>query len=341
MTVRMSDFLKKIGRLAFLILTVFFVGVVGYVFIEKWSILDAIYMTIITLSTIGYGEARPLSDGGRVFTIIYVLICVTTIAYTFSALIETIFSAEFAFELRKRRMNKTLEQLNNHIIVCGYGRVGHNAVQVLQREHKGKIVIVERELEVAERIRKDGFLVLQGDATTDETLRLAKIERAWGLIVATSNDATNLFIVLSARALNPKLTIVARASQAENEGKILRAGASRVISPYHIGGQRMAHSLLHPQLTEFLDVLTLDSGLELWLEDILVQENSALAGMKMEEADIRRRTGVTLLAVVSGDNIITPNQSTYFKAQDHLIVLGTREQLKALVQMVSQDKVTR
>ena len=335
----MSRFIKKIGRSALLILAVFLIGVVGYVVIEKWSFLDAVYMTIITVSTIGYGETHPLSDGGRIFTIIYVLICVSTIAYTFSALIETVFSAEFVHQLRKQQMNKALEQLDNHIIVCGYGRVGYNAVEILRREHHGKIAIIEREVEVAQRIREQGLIVLQGDATTDEMLRQAKIERAWGLIVATSNDATNLFIVLSARSLNPSLTIVARASYAENESKMLRAGANRVIFPYHIGGQRMAHSLLHPQLTEFLDVLTLDSGLELWLEDIVVQESSALAGRTLEDADIRRRTGVTLLAVISGNQIVTPQPSTYFKAQDHLIVLGTREQLKTLVKMVSQEKM--
>ena len=234
-------------------------------------------------------------------------------------------------------MYKRLDQLQDHIIVCGYGRVGGNAVQVLLREHKRDVVVVDASEAETEVLKQQGVHLLVGDATQDDILRQAGIDRAWGLLTVTGDDSVNLFIVLSARSLNPKLTIVARSSRAENESKMMRAGADRVVSPYDIGGKRMAHSLLRPHLTEFLDVLTGDTGVEMWLEELEVTAGSRLIDRTMAELNMRQETGVTLLAILrTGRNeVITPNRDTRFQVGDDLIVIGTRDQLDNLEDFVT------
>lgn len=311
--------------------TLFLVGTVGYIAIEGWSVIDALYMTIITLTTVGFGEVRPLSPVGRVFTIGLLILGVGTVAYSLSTLGEYLLVAGVGLQLRRRRMHHLIERLNRHFIVCGYGRVGQNAVESL-REAGRDYVIVESEEEVVEQLRESESIVIHGDATQDEVLREAGIEKAAGLMVCTGSDPDNLFIVLSARALNPALKIVVRSSEPGNESKMRRAGADRVISPYQIGGRHMVNVMIRPRVAEFLDVVTFDSGLELWLEELVVASDSPLAGHTAIEADLRRRTGVTLVALVRGENhtTITPGPETRFEVDDHLIVLGTREQLAAL-----------
>lgn len=309
-------------------------GTLGYLIIEGWNVLDAIYMTVITIGSVGYGEVRTLSLSGRIFTIIFIIIGVGTVATSFSFLVETILSAELRGELQAKRMQKTINNLKGHIIICGYGRVGQNATQVLARDNRRKIVIVDNDPLLIQQLQEEGHLIMEGDATNDDVLRKAGIDRAWGLIVASGEDSVNLFIVVSARALNPELTIVARSSRAENEEKMVQAGANRVVSPYNIGGMRMANSLMRPHLTEFIEELTIGAGLELWLEEMLIEANSNLINQTVAQLNLRQRTGVTLLAILRGNGILTPDADTHLQENDQVILIGTRQQLDRLERLL-------
>lgn len=303
------------------------IGITGYVLIENWSVAEALFMTIITLTTVGFGEVRPLSPAGRWFTIVLILLGVSTVLYSSSLAAEYLLTADVGMRMRARRMKNRIKAMNEHVIVIGYGRVGQSAVATLLDSAR-EMTLVERELQLAREAMETGLTVIQGDATDDHILHEAGIERAQTLIVCTGDTATNLFIVLSARALNPKLRIIAR-SDASSEAKMRRAGADRVVSPYHTGGKYMANIALRPHVTDFLDVVTLDDGLELWLEELVIEPGSALAGRTIGDLDIRKRTGVTLVAVVraGGMEMVTPSATTRLDLGDKMIVLGSKAQL--------------
>ena len=311
----------------------------GYVLIEGWSWPDAFYMTAITLTTVGFGEVRPLSTVGRIFTVFIILSGVGTVAYGFSRLGEYFLTGHVADRLRSRRMMRTIDKLQNHIIVCGYGRVGKSAALTL-RDGKRPVVVIDNDPDGITTAQEEGFVVLHADATKDEALMQAGIDRAWGLVVCTGDDSRNLFIVLSARALNARLYIVARTIDAANEQKMIRAGANRVVSPYQIGGKHMANIVIRPHVTDFLDVVTLDGGLELWLEELVIQPSSSLAGQTVGTSNIRRRTGVTLVALLryTGGTVM-PDADTVLNAGDELIVLGTREQLTSLEELTGVQSI--
>lgn len=320
------------------VLAVLALGSGGYVLLEGWSFLDALFMTVITLTTVGYAEVRPLSPAGRVFTIVLIFLGVSTVAYGLSSIGEYLLTSGVIERLRKRGMMQAIDKLDGHVIICGAGRVGRTAAHTL-REMEQRFVLVESDPELARSLGEEGWIVLEGDSTHDETLLGAGIMRAAGLLVCTGDDSDNLFIVLSARSLNKDLFIVSRSVEASNEGKMRRAGADKVISPYQIGGRHMANVVVRPHVAEFMDVVTLDSGLELWLEEIEITENSPLAGKTVVEADMRRKTGVTLVALLQGEEkgMVTPDENTRFSVGDELIVLGTRSQLGTLEELVGSS----
>lgn len=326
-------FRRSIVPLGLLLILLFVLGTLGYVLIEGWTWPDAFYMTAITLTTVGFGEVRPLSPIGRLFTVFLILSGVSSVAYGFSRLGEYFLTGRVAARLRSRRMTRTIDKLVDHIIVCGYGRVGKSAALTLQ-DGKRPVVVIDNDAERIESAQADGFVVLHADSTRDEALIQAGIERAWGMVICLGDDSRNLFIVLSARALKPDLYIVARTIEAVNEQKMIRAGANRVVSPYQIGGKHMANIVIRPHVTDFLDVVTLDGGIELWLEELIIQPESALAGQTVGDANIRRRTGVTLVAILRLEGgTVMPNANTALHAGDELIVLGTREQLATLEEL--------
>lgn len=317
----------RILRIAVFILLVFTMGTIGYMIIENFSFMEAFYMTAITLTTTGFGEVRPLSDAGRMFTVLMLFMGVGVLAYVLSTSVDFLMGS-FTGQLSRRRMLKTIKELNSHIIICGFGRVGRSAAAALL-DSGNQLVVIEKKSSVnVDSLEKPVYL-LEGDATSDEMLQSAGIERAGGLLVSTGDDAVNLFIVLSARALNPDLYIVARSGKPENERKMRQAGANRVVSPHRIGGQHMANIMIRPHVTDFFDVVTLDNGQELWLEEMVLAEDAPLAGQTIGEADIRRQSGVTIVAIVrrQGGSTITPRAATQLEVGDQLIVLGTREQL--------------
>jgi voltage-gated potassium channel len=324
-----SEVQRRVLRFLLALVAITASGTVGYVVIEGWHPFDALYMTVITLATIGFQEVHPLSTAGRAFTIALIVAGVGAVGYFVNAVGQLALSGELAARLRRRRMQERLAALRGHYVVCGYGRVGQQVVEDLRQ--RGRQCVVVDSARPASANPDVPFVV--GDAANDEVLRQAGIDRARGLVAVTGDDPTNLFVTLSAHALNPKLVIVARANDDATEPKLLRAGAAHVISPNIIGGRRIAAQLLNPAVADFLDVVMHSGQLEMWLEEFPIAPGSALHGTTVAAADVRRRTGANVLAVRRHDQgtiLTNPPADLTFAPGDILIALGTGEQLAAL-----------
>ncbi len=310
------------------------IGVVGYLWIEGWSFLDALFMTVITLSTVGYGEVRSLSTGGRIFTMGLIVSGGILAAYALTQLAQLLFSGEWRRHWEHQKRHRMMAELSNHVIVCGYGRVGRNVVEELKSEGL-PFVVVDLSLENVARVREAGALAIVGDAAHDAILREAGIDRARGLVAAAKSDAENVFIVLTARSLRADLSIVARADIEESEPKLLRAGANRVILPYHIAGRRLVTMLVRPDVADFLDEVSHASGMELVLEQIQIMVGSALAGQTLGDAQARHQIDVTVLACKTADGLWNchPRGATVVEPNTRLIALGTPEHLQKLARL--------
>lgn len=323
---------RRVLALILIPFLLFAFGTAGYMLIEGWNAIDAFYMTAITLTTVGFGEVQTLTTYGRIFTVVLLVAGVTFVAYG----LEYLLTANLGETWRQRRMRQTIENLENHVIVSGYGRVGQSAVASLLNS-KRQVVVIEKDPEKTAEFDQLDLIYLIGDATRDEVLQQAGIERAWGMLICTGDDSRNLFIVLSARALNSNLYIVTRSIDAENDRKMRRAGANRVVSPYQIGGQHMANIVIRPHVTDFFDVVTLDGGIELWVEELIIGETSSLVGKTVGEANIRQETGVSIIALLRENHSSIPKAHTILQAGDELIVVGTREQLTKLEKLTGVE----
>jgi voltage-gated potassium channel len=307
------------------------VGIIGYMALEGWSFVESVYMTIITLSTVGFSEVRPLSPPGRIFTAGLILAGVGSVTYLFAAISRYIISGELTGSLRKARMQQRIDALSGHYVICGFGRVGQQVMLDLMSQDK-QCVVVEAKAD-ALNDAPPGTLSVIGDAADDDVLHQAGIKRAAGLVAATGDDATNLFVALSAHTLKLDLPIVARANQPSSEPKLKRAGATHVISPYRLSGRRIARQLLYPSVTDFLDIVMHSGDLELWLEECRVTEGSDLHNKTAKESDIRSRTGANVLAIRRHDQgaiLTNPPAEMRLEPGDVLIALGTRSQLESL-----------
>ena len=306
------------------------IGVTGYMAIEGWSLLDALYMTVTTITTVGFREVQPLSDGGRVFTIFLIISGVGVLFYTLTSLVQFFIEGELLDILGVRRMKGRIESLRNHYILCGFGRVGTEIARELAAR-RTSFVIVESNPEAILRAQASGYLLIEGDATSDAVLREAGIERARCLLAASDSDAGNTFIVLTAKALNPDLYAVARAARPESEPRMLRAGADRAISPYAIAGRRMAMSALQPLMVEFIDTLATGRHGETILAEIEISEESGLAGRTIEDVMHACRESVVLgVQQATGAIQVGPRGSTTLAIGDRLIVLGEEAELEAI-----------
>jgi len=331
-----EDFRKSILKVLTAIAVTVAFGTAGYMLILGWGFLDALYMTVITLTTVGYREVQPLSDRGIIFTIILLVGGVGVVFYALTKGAQVILDLEFNQIFRRRRVEKAIRGLKEHYIICGYGRMGKIIAKEL-REEGVKFVVIEKR---PGPYGGEEIPILKGDATRDETLSEAGIERAAGLISVLPSDAENLFVVLSARGLNPKLLIVARAIEEGSERKLLRAGANKVVSPYHIGGLRMAHTVLKPTVVDFLEFAIKSGNIELQMEEIQIQEKSKLVGLTLEECGIGRDLGVIIVAIKqpTGDTQFNPTFRSTVKPGDILIALGEQSKLKR-VEEIAQGKI--
>ncbi len=328
---------KKLFLALALIIIVIAFGTAGYQLIEGWNFLDALYMTIITLTTVGYREVHELSSRGMIFTIVLLMVGVGTFLYALSAGAKIILEGELQELFGRKRLEKKIKELKGHYIVCGYGRMG----KIICRELKAKnvpFVAIERNGDFLNN-RLDDFLGISGDATNDDILREAGIERAKGLISVLPNDALNLYVVLSARELNPDLHIVARAGEEGSENKLLRAGADKVVSPYHIGGLRIAHTILRPAVVDFIEFATKTGNLELQMEEVTIPEGSSMADKSLDQCGIGRELGIIIVGIKrhTGEMRFNPTSRSTIKVGDTLIALGEISKLKVLENM-SRDK---
>ncbi len=304
-------------------------GVAGFMYIEGWQFLDSLYMTAITISTVGYSEVYPLSDKGRVFAIILIFVGVGFFIYIISSTAEYLLKGHLAGIIGRRKMKKRIEALKNHCIVCGFGRVGQEVA--LEFEKSGMdFVVIDKDPDAIKRCAAQGYPYIEGDASHDENLRAAGIDRARGLVSALDSDAANVYVILSAKSLKKNIFAVARSERSESERKLLAAGADRVISPAGIGGRRLASQLLRPAVIEFLDVVMHSADIEIFMEEMKVRKGSRMVGVTMADARRMCTSGANIVAVVKQDGdrlMVEPSVDTVIEEGDMLIVIGTRKQL--------------
>lgn len=321
---------KIYAALLFLIAAVI-IGTTGYMLIEHWNLLDSLWMVAITLTTTGYGEVHQLSDQGRIFTMGLLVAGMSIVVYGLSMI--TAFVAEGGlFEiLRRRRMAKMLENMQDHTIVCGAGRTGIHVIDEL-RKTKSPFVVIEGKPEMAQKLRQQGDAVVEGDATHEDTLRAARIETAVRLVACLTDDKDNLFVVLTARGMNAGLRIVARYIDDKSADKLRKAGANAVVSPNAIGGLRMASEALRPAVVSFLDIMLRSSKATLRVEEALIHDGSRLANQPLKDADIAGQTGLLVLATRSdaGEYHFNPPATTPLSPGQTLIVMGEIDGVKKL-----------
>jgi voltage-gated potassium channel len=322
----------KIYKAIVLFLSALLYGVLGYVLIFDFSGVDGLYMTTITLTTVGFGEVVPLTDGSKLFTISLIFFSVFIYGYVVSVVSEYVSNSNLMEELQKNKNLKKIEKLENHTIVCGYGRNGRQAAAKLKKYNKS-CVIIEKKQELLAEIEADGFLYIHGDAIEDVSLVSAGIAKAENLITALPSDADNLYVVLSSRQLNITANIVSRAKNESTEKKLKIAGANNVIMPDRIGGAYMASLLVTPDLVEFVNRISLSGDEAANLEEIAVDALPEQYLLKsIRDLDLRKKTGCNVIGFITaeGDYIINPSSDTILKAKSNLILLGTSEQLSRL-----------
>jgi voltage-gated potassium channel len=298
-------------------------GTCGYAVIEHWPVFDSLYMTVITLATVGFKEVHDLSSEGKIFTIFLIIFGAGIIAYSAGSLIQLMVEGQLRRLLGRKKLEKQINKLQGHYIVCGYGRIG----ALICREFAARpvpFVVVEKDPTLCEKLSDEGLLFVRGDATDDDTLMQAGILRAKGLITAVTSDTENVYITLTARGLNPDLFILARSGEESSDKKLRRAGASKVISPYTIGAGRMAQAILRPSVVDFIEIATAGRNLELQIEEIRVAPDSTLVGTSLVSSGIRKDWGIIIVGIKKQDGqmLFNPAPDTGIETGDILITLG-------------------
>ncbi len=334
----MNRLVRRLMWIGIAFLSVLSLGTLGIFLIEKdYSLFDAFYMSLITMSTVGYREIHDLSPPGRVFNSFLIIFGVTAMFFAIGTMTQTIIELELGELLGKRRVKRMIDKLERHFIVCGYGRVGRGAAAELQRSGVPFVVIDNDEHKVDRAIHA-GMLAALADATHDEILREAGVERARGLIAALETDADNLFLVLSAKSLNPSLVVSARAGEEEAEQKLRRVGADVVFTPYNITGYRLAQALLRPHVSAFLDFATQNIGLNVSIEQLQVAEASGFVSQSLRDMQIRREMGVIVLAIRKADGrmLFNPPAEAEISGGDYLIAMGEPGSLRSLEKLLAE-----
>ena len=327
-----QDYFRFLVPIILLILLII-IGTFGYVIISNYSWFNAFYMTIITIATVGYGEVEPLTEGGKLFTSFLIITSFITFAYAVSSATKFLMDGELNLLFKNKRLNAAIEKLNDHVIICGYGRNGKQAAQILKK-HDKRFVVIESDEKVTSGItHRFSELILKGDATQDEILLKAGILKAKALITTLPTDSANLFIVLTARNLNPKLTIISRASDDGSDAKLKIAGANNVIMPDKVGGAHMASLVMKPDVMEFLDYITAQSADSINLEEISFDFISdSLKNKTLSDLEIRNKSGANIIGfkTVLGEYIVNPSADTKIIPHSKIFVLGAPDQIKKL-----------
>ena len=326
---------SKLKISLFLLLATITSGTFGYVFVEDMSLFEALYMTLITISTVGFSEVKPLSPMGRMITIVIIVWGISLLTYTLGQVAKIFVEGELRIILGRRKLEKQIAALKNHYIICGYGRIGAIIAHELVAE-KISIVVIEQDTTRIEELEARNILYLGMDATSDEALISAGLQSARGLVTAVSSDADNVFIALSAKELRPDIFILARASGVSSESKLLRAGATRVVCPYQMGAKRMAEILQKPTVIDFLDQTMMNSELGLAMEEAVIKEGSPLTEKTVMTSKLRQDFGVIIVAIkkISGEMIFNPGPGEGFDAGDVIVVIGEKEKLLRMTEEI-------
>ena len=327
---------RQLRTSLFIILGIVVFGTFGYVYVDQMPLFDSFYMTIITISTVGFSEIHPLSNEGRVITMIIIIASISIGGYSLAVVVRVFIEGELKKSFERRKVEKQINDLKNHFIICGFGRIGRIICSEL-REEKIDFVVIEHDESAVRDLESKKYLFLQSDATSDEALVKAGIMTARGLVTAVRSDANNVFITLTAKGLRPDIFVLSRTSDVKNEDKLKRAGATRVVSPYYIGGRRMAQVLKRPTVVDFIDVATMGNKLGLIMEEVIVMPGASLVGKNLIESRLRQDFGVIIVAIKRPmeEMIFNPIPSETLKASDVLVVLGKHEDVTRMNQILN------
>ena len=322
---------KKLRYSMLMLVALIAFGTIGYYISEHMSIFDAFYMTIITISTVGFSEVVPLTKVGRSITVVIIILGITVGTYTIGIIFQWLIGGEIQKILGRRKLQKQIAELKNHYIICGFGRIGHIICKELH-EDSIKFVVIEKDSAAIEELVSLKYLCLEMDATNEDALLAGGIMNARGLVTAVNSDANNVFITLTAKGLRPDIFVLARASEERNEEKLIKAGATRVVSPYLIGARRMAHVLKRPTVVDFLDIATMGNHLGLIMEEAEVGQASGFIGKNLIESRLRQEFGVIIVAIkkTDGQMVFNPAPSEKLGAGDVIVVIGQKGDLKRM-----------
>lgn len=322
-----------------IVIVIMFTGIIGYMLIEGWSFLDSVYMTIITLSTVGYGEVHQVGPSGRIFTVFLILFGIILITYTAGWVTKNFIEGELRAVFGRRKLGKQIKSLRDHYIICGYGRIGKIICQELSMRSI-PLVVIEKNEKMRKELEHNDILYLDLDATQEETLIEANAEKAKGLISVVGSDPENVYICLTARGLNPGLFILSRAEDEGSETKLLQAGANKVILPHRIGGRRMAQAIIRPTMSDFLESAIHDQSYELNIEEIAVGEDSHLNNLTLVQSGIRQEMDIIIIGIEQKDGtmVFNPSSQTKIVEGDILIAMGRNRDLERLRAALLQGK---